>query len=52
MTLLVDTHVLQWWSAEPDRLSSPASEALENADELAVCTITWYELAWLARHTW
>ena len=49
-TLLVDTHVLHWWSAEPDRLSVSATEALESADELAVAAITWYELAWLARH--
>ena len=49
-TLLVDTHALQWWSAEPDRLSTPALEALGGADELAVAAITWYELAWLARH--
>ena len=27
-TVLLDTHVLQWWSAEPDRLSSAAAEAL------------------------
>ena len=49
-TLLVDTHVLHWWSAEPERLSVSATEALESADELAVAAITWYELAWLARH--
>jgi PIN domain nuclease of toxin-antitoxin system len=48
--LLVDTHVLQWWSAEPERLSGPALEALEGADELAVAAISWWELAWLARH--
>lgn len=44
----MDTHVVQWWSAEPDRLSSPAVTALESADELAVAAITWYELAWQA----
>lgn len=49
-TLLVDTHILQWWSAEPERLSTPALEALEGADELAVAAISWWELAWLARH--
>ncbi|MCY3560110.1 MAG: type II toxin-antitoxin system VapC family toxin [bacterium] len=49
-TLLVDTHVLQWWSAEPDRLSAAALDALEVADEVAVAAITWYELAWLAGH--
>ena len=50
MTILVDTHVLQWWSAEPGRLSGTASTALDDADELAVAAITWFELAWLARH--
>lgn len=44
----MDTHVVQWWSAEPDRLSSPAVAALEAADQLAVAAITWYELAWQA----
>ena len=47
-TVLVDTHVLQWWSAEPARLSGPATAALEAADELSVAAVTWYELAWLA----
>jgi len=47
-TLLVDTHVLQWWSAEPDRLGTAALDALAEADEVAVAAITWYELAWLA----
>lgn len=48
--VLLDTHVVQWWSAEPDRLSVRATKALVDADELAVAAITWYELAWLARH--
>lgn len=47
-TVLLDTHVLQWWSAEPDRLSSVAAQAVEAADELAVAAISWFELAWLA----
>jgi PIN domain nuclease of toxin-antitoxin system len=49
-TLLLDTHVAHWWSAEPGRVSESAREALEEADELAVAAISWYELAWLARH--
>jgi len=49
-SLLLDTHVVHWWSAEPQRVSAPAREALERADELAVAAISWYELAWLARH--
>lgn len=47
-TLVLDTHVLQWWSAEPDRLSAKASAAIEASDEIAVSAITWFELAWLA----
>jgi PIN domain nuclease of toxin-antitoxin system len=50
MTVLLDTHVLHWWSAEPDRLSTAAAAAVAGADELAVSGITWYELAWLATH--
>jgi PIN domain nuclease of toxin-antitoxin system len=49
-TVLLDTHVVHWWSAEPAELSAAASETIEAADELAVSAVTWYELAWLARH--
>lgn len=48
--VLLDTHVVHWWSAEPKRVSARAAKALEQADELAVAAISWYELAWLARH--
>jgi PIN domain nuclease of toxin-antitoxin system len=47
---LLDTHVVHWWSAEPDRVSATSREALEDADELVVAAISWWELAWLARH--
>lgn len=49
-TMLLDTHVLHWWSAEPQRLSQAAGRAVEQADELAIAAITWFELAWLAEH--
>lgn len=49
-TVLLDTHVVHWWSAEPERLSRSAVVAVEQADELAVSGITWFELAWLAAH--
>jgi PIN domain nuclease of toxin-antitoxin system len=49
-TVLLDSHVLHWWSAEPERLSPAAVASLEGADELAVASISWYELAWLASH--
>lgn len=48
--VLLDTHVVHWWSAEPKRVSAPARKTLENADELVVAAISWYELAWLAKH--
>ena len=49
-TVLLDTHVVQWWSAEPGRLSRAATRAIEHADELAIASVTWFELAWLAHH--
>ena len=49
-TLLLDTHVVQWWSAEPERMSRPAADAVSSADELAVSAISWFELAWFATH--
>jgi PIN domain nuclease of toxin-antitoxin system len=48
--ILLDTHVVHWWSAEPKRVSAGARKALDEADELVVAAISWYELAWLARH--
>jgi PIN domain nuclease of toxin-antitoxin system len=48
--VLLDTHVVHWWSSEPQRVSGPASEILDQADELVVAAITWFELAWLAKH--
>jgi PIN domain nuclease of toxin-antitoxin system len=47
--VLLDTHVIHWWSSEPERLSESARQALEAADELLLAAISWYELAWMAR---
>ena len=49
-TVVLDTHIIHWWSAEPDRISDAATNTLSEADELAVAAISWFELAWLARH--
>lgn len=49
-TVLLDSHVVHWWSAEPGKLSRAATKAVEAADELAVASISWFELAWLADH--
>jgi PIN domain nuclease of toxin-antitoxin system len=49
-TLLLDSHVVHWVSAdEMRRLSPAAARAIDRADELAVASITWWELAWLVR---
>lgn len=48
--VLLDTHVVHWWSAEPKRVSAPARKTLEAANEHVVSAISWYELAWLAKH--
>jgi PIN domain nuclease of toxin-antitoxin system len=45
--LLLDTHVVHWWSAEPERISRPARRVLKAADELLIAAVSWYELAWL-----
>lgn len=49
-SVLLDTHAIHWWSAEPERVSAPARRLLAAADELVIAAISWYELAWLARH--
>ena len=48
--VLLDTHVVHWWSAEPDRISKAAAEIINGAEELAVAGISWFELGWLALH--
>ncbi|HEX5609436.1 MAG TPA: type II toxin-antitoxin system VapC family toxin [Solirubrobacterales bacterium] len=48
-TVLLDTHVVHWRSAEPERLSPSARRALDSADEFVVASTTWFELAWLVR---
>lgn len=48
-TILLDTHILLWWDSDSSRLSPRAAQVIEDADELAVASITWFELAWLAQ---
>ncbi len=48
--VILDSHVVHWWSAEPERISPAAAKAINAADELAVADISWLELAWLAKH--
>lgn len=48
--VVLDSHVVHWWSAEPDRISAAAAQVISEADELAVADVSWFELAWLAKH--
>ena len=48
-TVVLDTHVLVWWSSEPQRVSATAAAAIAAADDVAIADISWYELARLAR---
>ena len=51
--ILLDTHVLIWMASDPKRLSKKAREAIREArrrTQIAVSTITLWELAWLAEN--
>ena len=48
--VVLDSHILHWWSVESGRISRTATHAIATADELLVADITWWELAWLASH--
>ncbi len=51
--ILLDTHVLVWLTAEPEKLSKQASSTIRKANRaggLAISAITLWELAWLVRH--
>jgi PIN domain nuclease of toxin-antitoxin system len=49
-TFLLDTHVVLWMTIAPEELSSPAREAIATATGIAVASVTWWEMAWLAHH--
>ncbi len=49
-TVLLDSHAVHWWADEPERMSVAATNAISEADELAIAAISWFELAWLAEH--
>lgn len=48
--VVLDSHVLHWWTVDSRRISRSATKAITRADELHVSDITWWELAWLATH--
>ena len=47
--VLLDTHVLLWWQAGSERLSSRASSRIEHARRLLVSPISFWEVAMLVQ---
>lgn len=47
--IVADTHAWLWWLVEPSRLSPGASDALAEADVVAIAAITLWETANLAQ---
>lgn len=47
---MLDTHVLYWWTTDSGRISPAAARMIDGADEVAVASVSWYELAWMAQH--
>ena len=45
--VLLDTHALVWWAADPSRLSAPARTAVEAADTVCVSAASAWEIALL-----
>lgn len=47
--IVLDTHVLLWWTLEPARLSVRATHELAQATELGIPSIVFWEVSLLAR---
>ena len=47
--ILLDTHAWLWWTASPERLSSAAAAAIEEATRVGVSSLSAWEIATLAR---
>ena len=50
--ILLDTHALVWWAAEPEKLSRRARQAVQTAEvggELATSAMSLFEIATLLR---
>jgi len=45
--IILDTHTLLWWLGGSDRLSSPASDAIESASVVAVSSVSFWEVGML-----
>lgn len=45
--IVLDTHAWVWWAGETGDLSATAAEAIAEAEEIGVCTISCWEVAML-----
>jgi PIN domain nuclease of toxin-antitoxin system len=45
--IVLDTHAWVWWVGETGHLSDAAAEAISEAEEIGVCTISCWEVAML-----
>jgi PIN domain nuclease of toxin-antitoxin system len=45
--IVLDTHAWLWWVADPKKLSRPAQDAIDHAEQLGVATISCWEIAML-----
>lgn len=46
--IVLDTHAWLWWTGEPTKLSLPAQDAIDHADQIGIATISCWEVAMLA----
>ena len=47
--IVLDTHVVLWWTLEPERLSKAARRAIDEAEVLGTPAVIFWEVALLAR---
>ncbi len=49
--IILDTHIWHWWTNQvPGKLPTRVIDCIETADDVAVSTISCFEMAWLVRH--
>ena len=48
-SVVLDTHALLWWKGDPDRLSRPAADAIQEARRILICPITFWEVGMLVQ---
>lgn len=47
MMVVLDTHVWLWWLAAAEKLSAPAREAIDAADEIGIAAVSAWEITML-----